>query len=138
MPKYYCLTNLLIYIFILLFCIQNITAANNFLCNWQKARTGINAEEINPQNRKSLGYAINSDHCGSLCMMNQAMFASKPCGAYAFTYDTPFTGPKHNCFMYTPEIDSSSFKLTGTFDFYKQTCNNSTTTNPATSNSTKF
>uniref|UniRef100_A0AC34FWR4 Apple domain-containing protein n=1 Tax=Panagrolaimus sp. ES5 TaxID=591445 RepID=A0AC34FWR4_9BILA len=42
---------------------QAKTAATS-LCGWQKVRGGISADGNNAKNWKSLGYAINSDHCG--------------------------------------------------------------------------
>uniref|UniRef100_A0AC35GK55 Uncharacterized protein n=1 Tax=Panagrolaimus sp. PS1159 TaxID=55785 RepID=A0AC35GK55_9BILA len=54
--------------------------------------------------------------------MNHPMFKPQPCGAYAFTYNVPWAGPLHNCFMYTPIENPYSFNSTGTYDLYKQVC----------------
>uniref|UniRef100_A0A914PMT4 Uncharacterized protein n=1 Tax=Panagrolaimus davidi TaxID=227884 RepID=A0A914PMT4_9BILA len=102
-------------------CKVNKTAATS-LCGWQKVRGNISAGGVTAKNWKSLGYAINSDHCGTLCMMNHPMFKPQPCGAYAFTYNVPWAGPQHNCFMYTPIENPYSFNSTGTYDLYKQVC----------------
>ncbi|KAE9555386.1 hypothetical protein FO519_001398 [Halicephalobus sp. NKZ332] len=102
-------------------CVVNTSAATS-LCGWQLVRTSISPLETTASQWTSLGYAINADHCGTLCMMNHPLYKPNPCEAYAYSTSTSWTGPEDNCYMYTPIDEPWSFDSTGNFDLYKQVC----------------
>uniref|UniRef100_A0AC34QRJ2 Apple domain-containing protein n=1 Tax=Panagrolaimus sp. JU765 TaxID=591449 RepID=A0AC34QRJ2_9BILA len=99
-------------------CVVNTSAATS-LCGWQMVRNAIGPLDTTASRWKSLGYAINADHCGTLCMMNHPMYSPTACEAYAYSGAVSWLGPQNNCFMYTAIDNPWSFNSTGSYDLYK-------------------
>lgn len=121
------------------------------LCGWQMVRNAIGPLDTTASQWKSLGYAINADHCGeflvdlvtssveiqtifclikknffvilgTLCMMNHPMYSSTTCAAYAYSGTVSWLGSQNNCYMYTTIDNPWSFNSTGSYNLYKLVC----------------
>uniref|UniRef100_A0A7E4ZZX7 Apple domain-containing protein n=1 Tax=Panagrellus redivivus TaxID=6233 RepID=A0A7E4ZZX7_PANRE len=112
-------------------CVVNSTLATT-LCGWQVTRNNISATvtasatsvSSTSEQWESLGYALNSDHCATLCLMNQAMFKPTRCSAFAFTYAVNYLGSTPNCYEYADVGNAWSLpaNANGSYSLWQNVC----------------